>query len=472
MGVKTDLFPESQHCGEDVGEKKGICHSLKADNQCLDGAAAEVSEKFSGENCGFGFVKMPNKEEADKAIAGLNGKDLKSRPLMSASGRSILICGGKRLMSAISNAKKRQSVKDIKSGSPYGEAPLSRRPGMLGVRIRSLLLRLAVAAALALTAGTASAELVAKLSEVLNPFSLMIAGGRIYIVENSVTAHIYTLDPKGASFVKTFGREGQGPGEFDFMYVIRAFKDHLDISGSHKLARFSLDGDYISEVAVTVGGFKGAFYRLGDGYVVRDFNFAENGTTTTIRLYNKDFKLVREIGARTTSQVVTKINMVADYYAPWVVGDQVYVINAAQDSVVTVYDRNGVQQKEIRLPLEPVKMTAALKETIVKPVKESLGRAIRWEDYEKRLFFPGQTPGLDYFEVVEGKFVARTYKYRQDKVEFAVFDEQGRELRRLDLPFTGRLSNGILFCFYQGRYFYLRENPEEEIWELHAEKAW
>lgn len=343
---------------------------------------------------------------------------------------------------------------------------------MLGVRIRSLLLRLAVAAALVLTAGTASAELVAKLSEVLNPFSLTIAGGRIYVVENSVTAHIYTLDPKGASFVKTFGREGQGPGEFDFMYVIRAFKDHLDIPGSHKLARFSLDGDYISEVAVTVGGFKGAFYRLGDGYVVRDFNFAENGTTTTIRLYNKDFKLVREIGARTMSQVLMKINMVADYYAPCVVGDQVYVINAAQDSVVTVYDRNGVQQKEIRLPLEPVKMTAALKETIVKPVKESLGRAIHWEDYEKRLFFPGQTPGLDYFEVVEGKFVARTYKYRQDKVEFAVFDEQGRELRRLDLPFTGRLSNGILFCFYQGRYFYLRENPEEEIWELHAEKAW
>jgi hypothetical protein len=49
---------------------------------------------------------------------------------------------------------------------------------------------------------------------------------------------------------------------------------------------------------------------------------------------------------------------------------------------------------------------------------------------------------------------------------------QGRELRRLDLPFTGRLSNGILFSFYQGRYYYLRENPDEEVWELHVEKAW
>jgi len=30
---------------------------------------------------GFSFVKMPSKDEAEKAIAGLNGKDLKGRPL-------------------------------------------------------------------------------------------------------------------------------------------------------------------------------------------------------------------------------------------------------------------------------------------------------------------------------------------------------------------------------------------------------
>ena len=343
---------------------------------------------------------------------------------------------------------------------------------MISVRTRSSFLLLAIAAALALSAGTASAELVAKLPQVMNPFFITIADGRIYIVEDSVAVHIFTLDPQGVSLVKTFGRAGQGPGEFDYIYTIRPFKDHLDIPGSHKLARFSLDGDYISEVAVTVGVFKGAVYRLGDGYVARDLNFDEKGSTTTIRLYDKDFKLVKEIGARTASEGLTKINLVADYFAPRVAGDRLYVIDAAEDSVVTVYDRNGVPQKEIRLPLEPLKMTDALKAAVIKPLKESWTGPTRWEDFEKRLFFPNQTPGLDHFEVLDGKLVARTYNYRQDKVEFALLDEQGRELRRLDLPFTGRLSNGILFCFYQGRYYYLRENPEEEVWELYAEKAW
>jgi RNA recognition motif-containing protein len=38
-----------------------------------------IKDKFSGETRGFGFVEMPNKDEADKAISTLNGKDLKGR---------------------------------------------------------------------------------------------------------------------------------------------------------------------------------------------------------------------------------------------------------------------------------------------------------------------------------------------------------------------------------------------------------
>jgi RNA recognition motif-containing protein len=36
---------------------------------------------MSGQSRGFGFVEMPNKDEAIKAIEGLNGKDLKGRNL-------------------------------------------------------------------------------------------------------------------------------------------------------------------------------------------------------------------------------------------------------------------------------------------------------------------------------------------------------------------------------------------------------
>jgi RNA recognition motif-containing protein len=40
-----------------------------------------IKDKFSGESRGFGFVEMPTKAEADAAIAGLNGTELKGRTI-------------------------------------------------------------------------------------------------------------------------------------------------------------------------------------------------------------------------------------------------------------------------------------------------------------------------------------------------------------------------------------------------------
>ncbi len=40
-----------------------------------------IKDKFSGEPRGFGFVEMPAKAEAQSAINGLNGKELKGKAL-------------------------------------------------------------------------------------------------------------------------------------------------------------------------------------------------------------------------------------------------------------------------------------------------------------------------------------------------------------------------------------------------------
>ncbi len=41
--------------------------------------AAVIKDKFSGESRGFGFVEMPSREAATKAISELNGRDMKGR---------------------------------------------------------------------------------------------------------------------------------------------------------------------------------------------------------------------------------------------------------------------------------------------------------------------------------------------------------------------------------------------------------
>ena len=40
-----------------------------------------IIDRMTGESRGFGFVEMPNAEEAQTAIAGLNGKEMMGRTL-------------------------------------------------------------------------------------------------------------------------------------------------------------------------------------------------------------------------------------------------------------------------------------------------------------------------------------------------------------------------------------------------------
>jgi RNA recognition motif-containing protein len=44
-------------------------------------SAKIITDKFTGDSRGFGFVEMPNSTEAQSAISGLDGKDLKRSTL-------------------------------------------------------------------------------------------------------------------------------------------------------------------------------------------------------------------------------------------------------------------------------------------------------------------------------------------------------------------------------------------------------
>jgi RNA recognition motif-containing protein len=59
------------------------------------GSVAIIKDKFSGESRGFGFVEMPNKEQAQAAITGMNGKPIKDRPVTVNEARPREDRGGR-----------------------------------------------------------------------------------------------------------------------------------------------------------------------------------------------------------------------------------------------------------------------------------------------------------------------------------------------------------------------------------------
>jgi len=71
---------------------------------------AVIKDKFSGESRGFGFVEMPNKAEAEKAISLVNGKDLKGRT------------------AKVNEAKRARTLRDPAVSAPAGGTK-DRHPG-------------------------------------------------------------------------------------------------------------------------------------------------------------------------------------------------------------------------------------------------------------------------------------------------------------------------------------------------------
>ena len=53
-------------------------------------SARLITNRFNGKSKGFGFVQMPNREEADKAVAALNDKELLGRRIRCNEAKNLI----------------------------------------------------------------------------------------------------------------------------------------------------------------------------------------------------------------------------------------------------------------------------------------------------------------------------------------------------------------------------------------------
>ena len=72
MNIYVGNLPKSVQSGQvsDLFEQYGTVDDARV-----------ITDRFSGESKGFGFVDMPNKKEAEAAMEALNGKDFEGRTL-------------------------------------------------------------------------------------------------------------------------------------------------------------------------------------------------------------------------------------------------------------------------------------------------------------------------------------------------------------------------------------------------------
>jgi len=53
-------------------------------------SARLITNRYNGKSKGFGFIQMPNRAEADKAVAALNDKDIMGRKMKCNEAKNLI----------------------------------------------------------------------------------------------------------------------------------------------------------------------------------------------------------------------------------------------------------------------------------------------------------------------------------------------------------------------------------------------
>jgi hypothetical protein len=308
--------------------------------------------------------------------------------------------------------------------------------------------------------GLTFAEKIAALTELMNPDTIVVDDQLMYIKEES-TVFIYSM--ADYKLKKKFGKEGEGPQEFKYLQEIIPYPDKLQLNSMNKVSFYKKDGTFINEVKI-INGYQ--FYPLKNGYVGRGTASDHGVAYITVNLFDSDFKIVKEI-ARMMSlgQTSGKIQMLKPKLFHQTYDNRIFVVSK-EGLVIDVLDSNGsflysVSKKDYK----KCKFTAADEEFI----RQTFMRRNRdhYESIKTRLEFPGYFPEIREMLVTDGKIYVITFKRKDDRSEFLVFDVKGKFLKTFMLPLGYRdFFTTYPIAIVKGKMFQLIENDAEQ-WELH-----
>lgn len=148
-------------------------------------------------------------------------------------------------------------------------------------------------------------EKVSVLPDIMKPHLIAVDNDQLYISEDT-TVYIYSL--KDYKLKCKFGKQGEGPEEFNRYAIVIPQQDSLVINSRGKVSYFSKDGKYIKEIKNKAGVIGGGFIPLGKNFAGQGFAREENKIYHTFNIYDSQLLKTKEIFRRDLDRRPQKIN--------------------------------------------------------------------------------------------------------------------------------------------------------------------
>jgi len=324
-----------------------------------------------------------------------------------------------------------------------------------------------------------------ELDGVLKPSIIDIVKDRLFVMD---TEQVRVFDMKTMELLNSFGKRGEGPGEYkiipNFPLSLKAFDDFLIVESIDKLSYFSLDGKYIKEKRKLPLLVK--ISEIGGNYIGRRIIQPPDGSlsTSALKIYDSEFKEIKELYKQPFLQQGAfpniRLDLGKDFLLYQIADNKIFVEKSDKGFLIDVYDFKGNKLYQIKKDYKKIPITSNDKKAIIKDIemdpqiqRQLKQFGLKWADFSRnfKFEFPDHYPPIKSMEIEKEKIYITTFKQKDNKVETIILNLKGKVLKTAFIEPTAKewvmaLMLGIrLETIHNGKIYYIQENEDEE-WEL------
>jgi hypothetical protein len=244
----------------------------------------------------------------------------------------------------------------------------------------------------------------------------------IVIDEKEIVVKIFD---KTGRHIRTFGKRGQGPGEFESVarIVLKGGKDIVLLDGANgRFSYYSKKGECLKEIKLG----KNRISRVkpdSRGFIYADIMIRDgNNVIDTIMRFNPEFENYETVAENKRTVNYRELNLVSEWYMYAVMEDDRFIWGRNTDYEFTILNQEAKSIKKIIKDYDPVKITKEEREKIIAQRFGERGVP----DFITLKFLDHYTPWLYFICDDVGGFYVRTFeKNDQGHFKWDYFDKDG-----------------------------------------------
>jgi hypothetical protein len=323
-----------------------------------------------------------------------------------------------------------------------------------------------------------------------SPDSVDFSAAEIFVLDRG-TISVYSLPD--IVLRRTFGGSGTAAGKLwprhNWDQTVRLAAGKIIAEDNNKMIFFSPDGRFLGEKPKPPDTVW--FVPVGDGFAAKSMVKSGNPPLQHIRisLYDADLKEIKELFRQQWFQQLNPKGFTTEFPGDLlhfaVAGDKIFIEESPGGWVIEIFDAAGRKISTVKNPYSPIPVTSTDREREIASVRREkrvaamIARTGSWEKLREvwSFVFSEVKPALRELQAYGDEVLARTFEQKDEETKFLLLDPQGRVRKELFLPAgtdaetEARVCGTSFFKIVDGRCYFLRHQPEQDLWEVHVAAA-